>query len=83
MVALIIFRVSRCYALSRLHILIQASHYLLYVVVHLRMCKNEQFSEGSLILIIALLRNHSDNSFMFQIISHSRNDIKLRRGNYL
>ena len=30
---------------------------------------------------MALLRNHSDNSFMFQIISHFRNDIKLRRGN--
>ena len=53
------------------------------VVVYLRMCKNDQFCEGSWILVIALLRNHSDNSFMFQIISHSRNDIKLRKGNYL
>ena len=29
--------------------------------------------------IVALHGNHSDNSFMFQRISHSRNDFKLRR----
>ena len=29
--------------------------------------------------IVALYGNHSDNSFMFQGISHSRNDFKLRR----
>ena len=48
-----------------------------------RMLKNNQFCEGSSMLIVALHGNHSDNSFMFQRISHSRNDIKLRRGRYL
>ena len=54
----------------------------MYVVVYLRMCNNDQFCEGSWILIVGLHQNHSDNSFMFQRISHSKNDIKLRRGNY-
>ena len=53
------------------------------MVVYLRMCKTDQFCEGTWILIVALHRNHSENSFMFQRISHSRNDIKLRRGSYL
>ena len=49
------------------------------MAVYLRMCKNDQFCEGSWILIVAL----HGNSFMFQGISSSRNDIKLRRGSYL
>ena len=53
------------------------------MAVYLRMCINDQFCEDSWILIVALHGNHSDNSFMFQRISHSRNDIKLRRGSYL
>ena len=47
------------------------------------MCKNDHFCEGSWIFIVALHGNHSDNSFMFQRISHSTNDFKLRRVSYL
>ena len=66
------------YDLSRLHISIRASHQLLYVVVYIRMCKMTNS-----VRVLALDRNYSENSFMFQRISHSRNDIKLRRRSYL
>ena len=52
------------------------------MVVYLRMCKNDHFYEGSWIFIVALHGNHFDNSFMFDRISHSRNDFKLRRESY-
>ena len=53
------------------------------MLVYLRMCKNDHFCESSWIIIVALHGNHSDNSFMFQRISHSRNDLMLRRGSCL